>query len=214
MPRDEPAAGAPRPRGPPNYFTVENSEKCAAEEAAKQVASDKKRATAGKRKATEREQFAPATLQKHKASQDWYTADETTEVVVPVKEVDTETDAYYQRALEENARQRHKHTETKDLIDGQYDAMWDVYDSAYNLAELIRDVMPEHILQFQLEVVRFSAAELDKLEEKKRQISEQSSDLMKTMEGLQRARTALLNRLNAPSDPRTSTGRRGAGGSA
>ena len=203
-----------RPRVATNFFATQHSNQCAAAEAAKQVALDKKRETAGKRKATEREQFAPATLQKHKASQDWDTADETTEVVVPVKEVDTETDAYYQRALEENARQRHKHTETKILIDGQHDAMWDVYESAYNLAELIRDVMPEDILQFQLEVVRFSAAELDKLEEKKRQISEQSSDLMKTMEGLQRARTALLNRLNAPSDPSTSTGRRGVGGSA
>ena len=40
MPRDEPAAGAPRPRGPPNYFTVENSVKCAAEEAAREAARD------------------------------------------------------------------------------------------------------------------------------------------------------------------------------
>ena len=54
MPRDEPAAGAPRPRGPPNYFTVENSVKCAADEVVREATRAARNAAKHKRPRTDR----------------------------------------------------------------------------------------------------------------------------------------------------------------
>ena len=112
MPRDEPAAGAPRPRGPPNYFTIENSVKCAAEEAAREAARD-----------ASRRQKRPRTEPAGKGNE------VDTEPAGKGKEVDIEVD------IEPDCTDTRRTQEMLQTTETRFEATHVMYDYALHLLE-------------------------------------------------------------------------------